>query len=248
MREMSIDEAKKTGALAFFGEKYGDKVRVVSVESVSREFCGGTHVKNIGKIGIVKIVSESSVASGIRRIEAVSGLGAFKIIKDNEKIMAELTASLKIEPEKLVDKVTKLAEQVKTLEKEVNRLKKGEGAVKTGDLAGSAKEIKGKKVLITKLEGVEAGDMREIGDKLRDKLVSGVILLFSSVEDKTSYLCMVTKDLTAKVNAGNIIKDIAKLTGGSGGGRPDMAQGGAKKVDNMEKLLEQMHGIIEKML
>ncbi len=244
MDEMDASEAKKTGALAFFGEKYGDKVRVVCIEGVSKEFCGGTHVNNIGKIGVVKIVSESSVASGIRRIEAVSGVGAFKLIKDKERIVTELANNLKIDPAKLIERVGKMSEEIKTLEKEIVRLKRGEGAVKTTDLAGSAKEIKGMKAVIAKLEGVEAKDMRDIGDKLRDKLQSGVIVLFASNEEKTSYLCMVTKDLTDKVNAGNIIKEIAKLTGGSGGGRPDMAQGGCKKVEDLDALVKKAEQII----
>ncbi|OGF46768.1 MAG: alanine--tRNA ligase [Candidatus Firestonebacteria bacterium RIFOXYC2_FULL_39_67] len=245
--ELPVAEAKKTGAVALFGEKYGDLVRVVSVEGVSKEFCGGTHVKNIGKIGVVKITSESSVASGIRRIEAVSGLGAYKIIKEKEKILNDLSELLKLEDNLIVERISKFAEQIKSLEKEISKLKRGEGVAKTDDVLKEAKEVKGAKIVVQELAGVNPGDLRDIGDKIKDKMKAGVIVLFTKGEEKVSYVCMVTKELSASVKAGVIVKEIAALTEGSGGGRDDMAQGGCKtaSVPDMKVLLAKTTEIIE---
>ncbi|MFH1074128.1 MAG: alanine--tRNA ligase [Candidatus Firestonebacteria bacterium] len=245
--ELPVAEAKKTGAIALFGEKYGDSVRVVSVEGVSKEFCGGTHVKNIGKIGVVKLTSESSVASGIRRIEAVSGLGAYKIIKEKEKILNDLSELLKIEDNIIVEKISKLTDQIKSLEKEVSKLKKGEGFLKTKDVLTEAKEVKGVKIVVKELEGVNPENLRDLGDKIKDKLKTGVIVLFTKGDEKVSYLCMVTKELSASVKAGVIVKEIAVLTEGSGGGRDDMAQGGCKatSVPDMKALLNKTMKLIE---
>lgn len=246
--ELSIEEAKKTGAIALFGEKYGETVRVVNVEGVSKEFCGGTHVDNTGRIEIVKITKESSVASGIRRIEGVSGKAALELFKEKEKILSELSKLLNVEDGKLVERVAKLNDQVKSLEKEVSKLKKGEGVAKTGDVLASAKEVKGAKIIVQLLEGVNPGELRDIGDKIKDKVSNGVIVLFTSSEDKISYLCLVTKDLSAKVKAGAIVKEIATLTGGSGGGRDDMAQGGCKSGPDLKDLMSKVSTLIEQKL
>ncbi len=237
IKELSIEEAKKTGAIALFGEKYGDTVRVVSVEGVSKEFCGGTHVADTGRIEIMKITKESSVASGIRRIEAVSGKAALELFKEKEKILNELVKLLNVEDGKLVERVVKLSEQVKSLEKEVSKLKKGEGLVKTGDMLQDAKDVKGAKLIVRFLEGVNPSELRDIGDKLKDKVPNGVIVLFTAGAEKISYLCLVTKELSLKVKAGAIVKEIAGFTGGSGGGRDDMAQGGCKSGPDLKELI-----------
>ncbi|MEI6845939.1 MAG: alanine--tRNA ligase, partial [Candidatus Firestonebacteria bacterium] len=240
IEELPIAEAKKTGAVALFGEKYGETVRVVSLEGISREFCGGTHINSTGRIEVVKITKESSVASGIRRIEAVSGNAAFKLFKEKEKILKDLSKLMNVDDDRLVEKASKLLEQVKTLEKELSKLKRGEGVSNTEDLLKEVKEVKGVKVVVKDLEGVNPEDMRAIGDKIKDKMKTGVIVLFTKGEEKVSYLCMVTKELSSKVKAGIIVKEIAALTEGSGGGREDMAQGGCKSasVPDMQMLVK----------
>ena len=246
IKVLSVEEAKKTGAIALFGEKYGETVRVVDVEGVSKEFCGGTHVDNTGRIELVKITKESSVASRIRRIEAVSGKVALDLFKEKEKILSELVKLLNVEDGKLVERVAKLTEQIKSLEKEVSKLKKGEGVAKTEDFLKNAKEVKGAVIIVELLEGVNPGELRDIGDKIKDKVKNGVIVLFTQSEDKISYLCLVTKDLSLKVKAGAVVKEIAALTGGSGGGRDDMAQGGCKAGADLKLLLSKTSELIEK--
>lgn len=250
VEELSLEEARKTGALAFFGEKYGASVRVVSVAGVSKEFCGGTHVENTGRIEVVKITKESSVASGIRRIEAVSGNAALKLFKEKEKILVDLSKILKVEEDKLVEKIAKLSEQMKVLEKEVLKLKQGGGVINSAELLKEVKDVKGAQLLIKELEGAKPEDLRTVGDKLRSNMKNGIIVLFARGEEKISFLCMVTKELSSKVKAGVIVKDIAGITEGSGGGRDDMAQGGCKvsAVADIKKVIKEITQLIENKL
>ncbi|MFH1823620.1 MAG: alanine--tRNA ligase [Candidatus Firestonebacteria bacterium] len=248
IKEMKIEEAKKTGALAFFGEKYGELVRVVAIGDISLELCGGTHVKNTGEIGLVKIISESSAASGIRRIEARAGIGSYKMIREQEKILKDISAVLNIKYKEIPDRIEKMIETIKSLEKEVDRLKRGEGLFKVDEILKDVQQIKNINVVIKSIDNLDLGLLRDIGDKIKDKLKTCCVVLFTTKDNKLSYICMITKDLLEKINASFIIKEIAKIIGGSGGGRVDLAEGGAKSVNDLSKVLKETENIIKKMI
>ena len=236
------DEAMKTGATAVFDEKYGDDVRLVKMGEFSMELCGGTHVSKTGDIGLLKIVHESAIAAGVRRIEAVTGNEALKYVRKAEEELKKSASLLKTNPMELSERVEKLQKHQKDLEKEIESLKGKLASRDSSDLLSQVREIKGVKVLATTVEAPDVKTLRDFGDKLKDKIQSGIILLGSRAEDKAMLLCMVTKDLTDKYNAGKIVKEIAPIVGGSGGGRPDMAQAGGSNPENlgqaMDKLLE----------
>ena len=236
------DEAMKTGATAVFDEKYGDDVRLVKMGEFSMELCGGTHVSKTGDIGLLKIVHESAIAAGVRRIEAVTGNEALKYVRKAEEELKKSASLLKANPMELSERVEKLQKHQKDLEKEIESLKGKLASRDSSDLLSQVREIKGVKVLATTVEAPDVKTLRDLGDKLKDKIQSGIILLGSRAEDKAMLLCMVTKDLTDKYNAGKIVKEIAPIVGGNGGGRPDMAQAGGSNPENlgqaMDKLLE----------
>ncbi|MBN2688280.1 MAG: alanine--tRNA ligase, partial [Deltaproteobacteria bacterium] len=227
------EEAMKTGATAVFDEKYGDDVRLVAMGDFSKELCGGTHVLRTGDIGALKVVSESSVAAGVRRIEAVTGLAAIKYFQSVEKELKKTASLLRAHPMELSERVEKLLQHQKEMEKEMDALKGKLAARDSADLIDKAKEVKGVKILATQVDAPDVKTLRDFGDKVRDKLKSGIILLGSKVGDKAMLLCMVTKDLVDKYNAGAIVKEIVPIVGGKGGGRADMAQAGGP---NPEKL------------
>jgi alanyl-tRNA synthetase len=238
------EEAIKTGATAVFDEKYGTEVRVVKMGNISRELCGGTHVSRTGDIGFIKIVSESSVAAGIRRIEAIAGDEAIKYVEKTTAEVRKASNLLKATPDEIVDRIEKMLRHQKDLEKEIEGLKGKLAAKDSTDLIGKARDIKGIKVLATVVDAPDVKTLRDFGDKLRDKLQSGVILLGSKAGEKAMLLCLVTKDLTEKFNAGQIVKAIAPIVGGSGGGRPDMAQAGGTKPENLGEAIAKIEEVI----
>ena len=240
----ALEDALKTGATAVFDEKYGATVRIVKMGEMSMELCGGTHVERTGDIGLLKILHESAIAAGVRRIEAVTGKEAVLHVQKIEEELKRAAGLFKAGHLEVFDRAEKLLKQSRDQEKEIEALKGKLAAKDSGDLMGRVKEIGGVKVLAAEVAISDAKTMRDFGDKLRDRLASGVILLGSKAEGKALLLCMVTKDLTGKYSAGNIIKELAPLVGGKGGGRPDMAQAGGTKPEN----LAQVFPALEKLL
>ena len=244
---MSIQDAVANGALAFFGDKYGEQVRVVSVESFSKELCGGTHCRQTGDIGLFRIVSEGGVAAGVRRIEAQTGTGAYALMKKLETDVRELSDLLKVGQAELVAKTRKLITQLKDKERELEE-------VKLKMAGGSAAEanvrtIAGVPVHMQRTDGLDANGMRALADQLRDKLKSGVVALGAVTGDgKVSLLVVVTKDLTGSIKAGELIKTMASEVGGTGGGRPEMAQAGGKDAARLDAALEKVFGLVEQAL
>jgi alanyl-tRNA synthetase len=223
---MSYDDAIKSGAMALFGEKYGDEVRVIGMGEFSTELCGGTHVARTGDIGLFKIVAESGVAAGIRRIEAVTAGGALDYVQAQEDMLAAAAANLKTQPQEVTQKIAQVMDNVRALEKELGRLKSKLAASQGGDLAAQAQEVKGVKVLAASVDGVDAKALRETLDKLKDKLKSCAVVLGAVEGGKVSLIAGVSPDLTAKIKAGELVNFVAQQVGGKGGGRPDMAQAG----------------------
>ena len=243
---MSIQDAVAKGALAFFGDKYGEQVRVVTVESFSKELCGGTHCRHTGDIGLFRIVSETGVAAGVRRIEAQTGSGALVCMKKLETDICELSDLLKVGQSELVAKTRKVMNQLKDKERELEdlKLKMASGsAVET-----TAKTIAGIQVHVQRTDGLDVNGMRALADQLRDKLKSGVVALGAANDGKVSLLVVVTKDLIARLKAGDLIKEMAAEVGGTGGGRPEMAQAGGKDPARLDVALEKVFGLVERLL
>ncbi|MCW8887560.1 MAG: DHHA1 domain-containing protein, partial [Gammaproteobacteria bacterium] len=239
---MNIDEAKASGAMALFGEKYGDDVRVLSMGEFSTELCGGTHVSRTGDIGLLKITSEQGVAAGVRRIEAVAGVHALNWIAQNEQVLSNTADLVKGSRDNLVTKVEQVIEKNRALEKELQQLKSKLASSQGSDLAGQAVEVEGIKVLAAKLEGVEAKALRDTIDQLKNKLHNAAIILAVVNGDKIALAAGVTKDETDKVKAGDLLKMVAEQVGGKGGGRPDMAQGGGSEPENLDSALASVEG------
>ena len=243
---MSIQDAVAKGALAFFGDKYGEQVRVVTVESFSKELCGGTHCRQTGDIGLFRIVSETGVAAGVRRIEAQTGSGALTHMKKLETDIRELSDLLKVGQSELVAKTRKVMTQLKDKERELEELKlkmASGSAVET-----TAKTIAGIQVHVQRTDGLDVNGMRALADQLRDKLKSGVVALGAANDGKVSLLVVVTKDLIARLKAGDLIKEMAAEVGGTGGGRPEMAQAGGKDPARLDVALEKVFGLVERLL
>ncbi|MDR9501842.1 MAG: alanine--tRNA ligase [Desulfurivibrionaceae bacterium] len=245
--DLSKEEAVKAGATALFGEKYGDRVRVVSVAGYSKELCGGTHVAATGEIGLVKIVSETGIAAGIRRIEAISGAAALDHFQHDEELLAHLADRLKCRPEEIMDKLDRVLSRQKELEKEISQLNAKLSLSSLDSILAGAVEVAGVKVITATITLDSAKTMREISDKIRDQMGSAIAVLGGELGGKVSLLAMVSKDLTKQFQAGAIVKEVAALVGGSGGGRPDMAQAGGTMVDKLPEALAQVPAIIEKM-
>ncbi|MBI5854600.1 MAG: alanine--tRNA ligase [Nitrospirae bacterium] len=241
--EMGIQEAVAAGAMAFFGDKYGERVRVVTVDSFSKELCGGTHCRATGEIGLFRLVSETGVAAGVRRIEALTGTGAVMQVRRLEHDIRELGEVLKAGPSDVVGKVKKLVAQLKDKERELESLKL--------KLASGAKEeaqvrtIQGIKVHVQRADGIDMAGLRALGDRLRDRLQSGVIALGGAADGKVSLLVVVTKDLIAQVKAGDLIKSMATEVGGTGGGRPELAQAGGKNPEGLDSALAKVFEAVE---
>ena len=248
-RVMSIEDAKKTGAMALFGEKYGDEVRVVSMGDFSKELCGGTHVSNTAQIATFKLISESGVAAGVRRIEALTGDGVFAYYKKTEEELHEAAKLLKTTPANLLEKITALQAELKAVASENEALKSKLAKDALGDVMDQVCEIEGVKLLASKLEGVDMNGLRELGDQLREKLGEGVVLLASVNDGKVNLMAAATDGAMKQgAHAGNLIKGIAALVGGGGGGRPNMAQAGGKNPAGVESALEKAKEVLKEQL
>ncbi|MBQ7838296.1 MAG: alanine--tRNA ligase [Clostridia bacterium] len=247
--EMPIEEAKKLGAMALFGEKYGDVVRVVRAGDFSTELCGGTHVDNTGKLGLFKIISESSVAAGVRRIEAVTGIGVLEYIAKNNALINSTAAAMKLANVSELDKkAASLAADLKAKEKEIEQLRSELSQLKTGDLMSNAVEVKGVTLIAKTVEGVNPGDLRSMCDKVKEN-DNAVAVICGVNGASANFACACGKDAVAKgAHAGNIVKAVSKLAGGSGGGRPDSAMAGTKDVSNIKSAMDAVVSIVEEMI
>ena len=243
---MSLEDAKKTGAMALFGEKYGEKVRVVKMGDFSVEFCGGTHVANTGVIGSFKILSENGVAAGVRRIEALTGNGVLNYYKNLEKTVEEASRALKATPATLVEKCGHVMAEIKALSSELESLKSKAAKDALGDVMDQVKEIKGVKLLAASVAGVDMNGLRDLGDQLKGKLGEGVVVLFSEQDGKVNMVAMATDGAQTKgAHAGNLIKGIAALVGGGGGGRPGMAQAGGRNPAGIPAAIAEAARVLE---
>jgi alanyl-tRNA synthetase len=241
-------QAIQSGALALFGEKYSDTVRTVTIASVSMELCGGTHTQRTGDIGLLKIIGESSAAAGIRRIEALTGEEAINFIKREEKALTDLTSLLKTTPEEIVSKAFKLLDENKRLQREVATLKQKMVTRGADTILSQVREIKGIKVIATRVEAQNPKTLRDIADRIKDQLHSGIIIVGGESQEKAFLVVVVTKDLTPPLHAGKIIQEVAQGIGGSGGGRADMAQAGGKEKGKLEETLKRAYSVIEGMI
>ena len=246
VKNMPIEEAKKTGAQALFGEKYGDIVRVVNMGDFSIEFCGGTHVQNTSEIAAFKIISETGVAAGVRRIEALTSEGLMKYYDELEEKLKNAAHLLKATPDNLADKITHLMSENKALHSEVESLKSRMAQDAVGDVMDQVKEVKGVKLLAAEVDGVDMNGLRDLGDQLKEKLGDGVVVLASANEGKVSLMATATEGAMKKgAHAGNLVKGIAGCVGGGGGGRPNMAQAGGKNPAGIKDALEKAAEVLE---
>ena len=246
---MTLDEAKESGAMALFDDKYGDKVRVVSVGEFSKELCGGTHVNNSGEIGLFKIVSETGVAAGIRRIEAVTGLNAIKYMEEKQRLLKEACGALKCSEKDILKKIASQGVEIKEKEKEISELKSKLTSGVEDDILASVKDVKGVRVVAYGLEDIDGNALRDLGDKMRSKLSTGVVVLLSNVGGKVNIISMATKDVIEMgIHCGKIIKEVAAVVGGGGGGRPDMAQAGGKNPQNIKSAIEKTYLVVESLV
>jgi len=253
---MNIDDALNSGALAFFGDKYPESnVRVVTVNDpawprgfYSKELCGGTHTRHTGELGVFKFVAEQSVAAGVRRVQAITGDGALGEYRRALDQLAELSKLLNVGREEVVAAVERQAQSVKQLEKQLDSLKRKAAQGQADDLLASVRTVKDVRVLAAQPSGVDRDGLRQLADSLRQKLGSGVVVLGAADDGKVALITAVTKDLQPRLHAGNIIREIAKLVGGSGGGRPDLAEAGGKDVAGLENALSQVYPVVERML
>ena len=244
-KEMSIDEARKTGAKALFGEKYGDTVRVVSMGEFSKELCGGTHVNNTGVISVFKILSESGIAAGVRRIEAITAEGVFDYYKKQEEELLAAAKAAKCDVASLAKKIEAMQEELKAAHSENEKLKAKLANNSLGDIMSQVKEVNGIKVLCAKLPDADMNALRNLGDQMKDKLGDSVILLVSALDGKVNLVAMATDAAMAKgAHAGNLIKEVAALVGGGGGGRPNMAQAGGKNPEGMDAAIEKAYEVL----
>ncbi len=243
---MTLDEAKKTGAMALFGEKYGDSVRVVQMGDFSTELCGGTHVANTGDIAVFKILSENGVAAGVRRIEAITGMGVFAYYKEVEEKLAEAARIVKATPANLAEKLTHLMAEVKQLSSENESLKSKAARESLGNVMDQVKEVRGVRLLAAKADNVDMNGLRELGHQLKEKLGEGVVVLASEKDGKVNLVAMATEEAMAKgAHAGNLIKGIAALVGGGGGGRPNMAQAGGKNPAGIPQAIVEVEKVLD---
>lgn len=246
---MTLDEAKRTGATALFDDKYGDSVRVVSVGDFSKEFCGGTHVKNSGEIGLFKIVSESGVAAGIRRIEAVTGIAAVEYVEEKEKLIRSIESEFKCSDKDIINKIEQQTLEIKAKEKEIAALKARLAGSAEDEILGALDTVNDVKYIAYAVKDVDANSLRDLCDKVRNKIGEGVVLLGTSSEDKVQLVAMASKGVISKgVHCGKLIKEIANICGGNGGGRPDMAQAGGKSPEKLEAAIDEVKKILAKLV
>jgi alanyl-tRNA synthetase len=245
---MDLDQALSTGAMALFGEKYGDKVRVVSIADFSKELCGGTHVSRTGDIGVCKIVYEGSISAGVRRIEAITGEGALHRFQDAQKELARVASIIHAPESELVEQVEKLLAKEKSLEQQLAQLKNKAAQAEAATLETQARDIKGIKVLAAQVDGFDRQQLRTLVDSLRNKWKTAVVVLATVEDGNIAIVSGVTKDLTSKVHAGKLAGSVAQAVGGKGGGRPDMAEAGGKDVAALPAALAQVYSTVEGML
>ncbi|MFH5835785.1 alanine--tRNA ligase [Proteiniclasticum sp. C24MP] len=244
---MSMSDAKASGAMALFDEKYGDEVRVLSVGEFSMELCGGTHVRNSGEIGLFKVTSEAGIASGVRRIEAITGLNSFELFNQKENTLSELQELLKVGKNEIVNKVAANIQEMKALQKELEESRKAQSLGYVDELLKMKEEVHGVHLIRGEVQNVEAGDLRDLTEKVLDKLQSGIVVLAAKGEGKVSFSVMISKDKVKDgYHAGKLIKEIAAIAGGGGGGRPDMAQAGGKKPEMLGEALQAVEDLLKK--
>ncbi|SUY47364.1 alanyl-tRNA synthetase [Clostridium putrefaciens] len=247
--EMTIKEAKDTGAIALFEDKYKENVRVVSIESFSKELCGGTHVNNSGEIGLFKILSESGVASGIRRVEAITGFKSIDYLENKEMRLKESSSILKCSEKDLIVKINSNIEELKDKEKEIYQLKSELAKGLEDEMLNDVKDVFGFKIITSELQNMDSNELREIADKLRNKIQNSLIVLASSKENKVNLVAMASKDAVSKgVHCGKIIKKAATIAGGGGGGRPDMAEAGGKNIEKIKEALESVEETLKELI
>ena len=245
VKVMPIEEAKKMGAMALFGEKYGETVRVVNMGGYSIEFCGGTHLKNTAQAGLFKILSEGGVAAGVRRIEATTGKGVLEYISEKDAVITATAEVLKTNPTELVNKAESITNEYKALQKSLEEVKAKMAQAAANDLLTSIKHVGEVDVLTAQLSGVSADELKMLTDKMKEKCECGVAVLASVDADKITFVAAATKQAVAKgVHSGNIIKEITKITDGRGGGKPDMAQGGGKLVSKVDDALAMVDDLV----
>src|SRR6185436_13433519 len=241
---MALNDAISTGAMAFFGEKYAQEVRVVSIPDVSMELCGGTHTKFTGDVGLFKIVSESSIASGVRRIEALTGFGTYLRLGEDEDLLREVSQTLRAPRSEITRAISKLIENQRNLESEIEVMKRKTARSQLDSLVEAPQSIKGVPVISKKVEGVDASMLRELAENATAKIGSGVVVLGLASNGKAALVASVSEDLRKKLNAGQIIKKVAEMVGGSGGGRPDFAQAGGKDAERLDQALQAVYNIV----
>jgi len=244
--EMDLQAALKSGAMALFGEKYGDRVRVIRIGDFSTELCGGTHLEATGQIGLFKVVSEGAVASGVRRIEAVTGEAALRHVGQEEAALRESAGLLKIPPLELPRRLQKLLDEQRQLERQVQQLEARLAKNRAHELAADAKTVAGVTVLAARIDGLDAEGLRSVMDTLRERMGPGVICLGSSMDGKVALVASVSKDLTKRIQAGKLVQEVAPLVGGKGGGRPDLAQGGGTDASRLDEALALVPAFIER--
>jgi alanyl-tRNA synthetase len=253
--EMAVEEAMRSGAMALFGEKYGEKVRVLSIKGAegifSKELCGGTHVRATGDIGVFKITSDESIASGVRRIRAVTGLDAYERFREDEKLIEQVAGNLKTSRAELPNVIGRLQDELKKARREADdlRMKIATGTVDSAATNGDeTREVAGVRVLAKEASGLDAAGMRQLSDTLLARIKSGVVVLGRSNDGKASLIVRTSEDLTKKVPAGQVIKELAPIIGGKGGGKADMAEGGGSQPEKLAEALEASYGVVERML
>ena len=243
---MNLNDAKNSGAIGIFDDKYGDSVRVVSAGEYSKELCGGTHIDNTGKIGLFKIVSESGIAAGTRRIEAVTGKEAIKFVREKEEILKELSGKLKCSQKEVLTKIEQNLKEIKDREKEISELKAKFATMGLDDIIASAKDVNGINVVSYEMKDVDSDTLRDVCEKVRDKVENSVVLLMSANNGKVIICAMASKDAVAKgAHCGKLIKEVSTILGGGGGGRPDMAQAGGKCPEKIQDAINESYKIVE---
>mgnify|MGYP000683133710 FL=1 len=242
--DVPYDDAIKKGAMAFFEEKYGDKVRVVSIGDYSVELCGGTHLDTSGEAGLFKIVSEGASSAGVRRIDALAGRSAWDFLRGKEDTLTQATDILRVSESDLISRLKKLVEENELVKSELDTYKNKVLSERAGDLMDNVKEVNGTKILSAEVSGADAGQLRKVWDDVKSKLDSGVAVLGGRDNNKAYILIGVTKDLTSKYHSGNIVKELAPIIGGRGGGKPDLAQAGGDNPENLDKALSKAYEMI----
>jgi alanyl-tRNA synthetase len=242
--EMDLDEALRLGALALFGEKYGQRVRVIKIGDFSTELCGGTHLEQTGQIGFFKLTTEGAVASGVRRVEAVAGPAAVAAVARQERALREAADILKIAPHEVPQRLRKLVDEQRALERQLQELEARLARSRADDLVAAARQVHGVAVVVGRVDGLDGDALRAVVDRLRERLGSGVVCVGSVVDGRVNLVAAVTRDLTPRFHAGKLVQEVAKAAGGSGGGRPELGQAGARDPGRLDQALGLVHDIV----